>query len=179
MEDKDGKRSRLLYSLKDFQLALSAYAFLAECDFDAPISRVNLRRFTCYETTMIISYVRPFSAAHGDVKRLKFEDAGIVLNTEQLALHEHLICLRNKVFAHSDGAQMRFLAKPLKIEMAEDFKFQTFQTVFDEGLNFSSSSSLDVAELISVAFHGVCATLHEGFQQESEWVEFRRDCLGL
>jgi len=174
----EAKKVRLLYSLKDFQVALSAYDFLSEVDFDALISKVELRRLKCYETTMIVSYVRPFSAAYGKVKPLKFEDIGIVLSEKEAILHDRLISLRNKVFAHSDGDRMRLVAKPMKIEMSDGFTFQTFQTAFDDGLEFSDYMEImDVSGLIRRMFHAVWTTLHDTFGQDPDWTELRQDYL--
>ena len=55
------RRQRLLYSLNDLQQALSASAFLHELDEGEEYSKVDLRRFRCFETTLVIAYTRPFT----------------------------------------------------------------------------------------------------------------------
>jgi hypothetical protein len=62
----DGQLRRLAYSLWDFQQSLSALTFLMEeCDFDAKYTAVELRRFRCFESTVIISFARPFEGSRG------------------------------------------------------------------------------------------------------------------
>ncbi len=46
----------MIYSLGDLELALSAAAFLSEVDSDKTYNKVELRRFRCYETTVIVAY---------------------------------------------------------------------------------------------------------------------------
>jgi len=54
----------IIYSAWDFQQALSALTFLLEeCDFDEQYSRIQLRKFRCFETTTIVSFSRPFKVA--------------------------------------------------------------------------------------------------------------------
>jgi hypothetical protein len=55
------RRRRLLYSLNDLQQALSACSFLYECDDEGIYSKAELRRFRCYETTLVVAYGRAFS----------------------------------------------------------------------------------------------------------------------
>lgn len=59
---------RLLLSLRDISHAASAATFIREdIDFDKSYGRADLRRFMCYETTLVVSYARPFSEfAHTD-----------------------------------------------------------------------------------------------------------------
>jgi hypothetical protein len=62
---------RLMISIQDFQIAGSAATFLLEdVDETAGYPLAELRRFRCYETTMVIAYARPFSMARGAVMPL-------------------------------------------------------------------------------------------------------------
>ena len=176
MEVGRAKLLRLIYSLKDFQMALSAYDFLTECDLEAPISTVNLRRFKSYETTMVVSYMRPFSSADGEIKKMSFDDLDLVLTPDQEELHSRIRILRNKVFAHSDGDRMRLLAKPLKINMKDGFSFSAFQTSFDEGLEFSDYQSLmAVGCLIRLMFEATWESVHRSLGESCNWDEIRQD----
>jgi hypothetical protein len=93
------QRIRLLYALGDFQLALSASAFLAECDPNEKYSKVDLRRFRCYETTIIMAYTRPFSQSKGSIPSLSLKLVGAQLDEAQRKLHQRLMDIRNKVLA--------------------------------------------------------------------------------
>ena len=65
-EVSDTQLSRIVYSIWDFQQALSALTFLmADCDLDGRYSKVELRRFRCYEAQVIISFCRPFVESRG------------------------------------------------------------------------------------------------------------------
>ncbi|MDK4724937.1 hypothetical protein [Rhizobium phaseoli] len=58
--------TRLLIAHADLQMALSAIAFLAEeFDSEAKYSKIELRRFKCFETTFIVSYGRAFTKSKG------------------------------------------------------------------------------------------------------------------
>ncbi len=59
------RRRRLLYSLNDLQQALSACEFLYECDETNTYTKIDLRRFRCYETTLVVAYTRPFTQSRG------------------------------------------------------------------------------------------------------------------
>jgi hypothetical protein len=83
VNDVERQRLRLLYSLGDFQLALSACEFLSECDADKKYSKIELRRFRCYETAMVTAYTRPFSQSKGMVPKLSLEMTGVQLGAER------------------------------------------------------------------------------------------------
>jgi hypothetical protein len=66
MEITEQQLTRAIYSLWDFQQALSALTFLLEdCEFDKKYDKITLRRFRCYEANLIISMARPFEITRG------------------------------------------------------------------------------------------------------------------
>lgn len=100
---------RLLLSLRDFAHARSAITFVREdVDFEAKYHLAELRRFQCYETTLIVSYCRPFSESRGGIPRLSYKTLGINLSPFVRALHDSLIAKRNKIFAHSDADHVEY-----------------------------------------------------------------------
>jgi hypothetical protein len=113
MDEK--QQLRLFYSLRDFQLALSAWTFFLEVDPNEPCSKVELRRFRCYQDMAAVAYWRPFSRSNG-LPVLTLEGIGVTPTAEQLALHERLRVYRNKVVAHSDPELMRILLTCLSVE---------------------------------------------------------------
>ena len=130
------RRLRLLYSLGDFQLALSAATFSGECETDTKYSKVDLRRFRCYETTMIVAYARPYTNSRGTILSVSLKRTGAKLTEEQKELHQTLLELRNKVFAHSDEEMMRMVSKTFSIPGRDGKPMTFFQPVFDEGLTY-------------------------------------------
>ncbi len=130
------RRLRLLYSLKDIQLALSSAAFLAECEPDIAISKVELRRFKCYETTAIIAYARPFSEASDGFPKLSMKMIGVRLDVEEQKLHDQLIGLRNQVIAHSDPKKMRMAVRVTDLDIGNGESWPYINATFDEGLDF-------------------------------------------
>ena len=92
------KLNRLLLSRRDFQQALSAATFLYE-DMDEARTLPDWRRLRCYETNMVVAYARPFSQAHGPVKRLNLADLAVELSDDERALHARLIDDRNRLYA--------------------------------------------------------------------------------
>jgi hypothetical protein len=114
------RRIRLLYSLGDFQLALSACEFLYECDPQETYSKIQLRRFRCFETTLIIAYCRPFSQSDGNVAPLTLKMAKVDLTEKEKLLHRRLIRMRNKIVAHSDRELMRMTTQTFLVPLNDD-----------------------------------------------------------
>jgi hypothetical protein len=140
--------TRMMYSLTDLQLALSAITFLSECEWGKPISKVELRRYKCYETTALIAYTRPFAKSRGGL-HLTFRMFDFSPTESQLAIHHEVMTLRNKLIAHSDFDMMRVVSQHFKIPMREgEEEFVMFQTVFDEGITFHAEKCDALEELI-------------------------------
>lgn len=96
--------TRLLLTSRDFQLALSAVAFLLEdVDWDESYRIPDLRRFYCYEAAMVVSYARPFVHSRGGVRPFSWKDISAELSEKELALHDKVLLDRNKLVAHSDA----------------------------------------------------------------------------
>ncbi|NRC54189.1 hypothetical protein [Neoaquamicrobium sediminum] len=92
-----------MLSLRDFSHARSSIVFVREdVDFDAKYPLAELRRFICYETTLIVAYCRPFSESTGGLPRLSFRALGVKPTPFVRKLHDSLIDKRNQIFAHSD-----------------------------------------------------------------------------
>lgn len=97
---------RLMMSALDFRQALSAATFLLEdCNWSATHRNEAMRRFKCYETTMVVAYGRPFAQAKGHTAPFSWKQIkpGFQLEEAEAALHDKLINLRNKLHAHSDA----------------------------------------------------------------------------
>jgi hypothetical protein len=167
----------MLYFLHDFQEALSASAFLSECDPDRPIHRVDLRRFKCYETTLVVAYTRPFSQARGDIPKLTLELCGPPLRAELLQLHQSLLDLRNRAVAHSDGDRMRLVSKSWKHDFQDGNAITMFHSAYDEGLSLIGDKLWLVDELIRTLFHGIYKQLWTEAQRYPEVYNFRKDYL--
>jgi hypothetical protein len=125
----DAQLLRIIYSLGDFQQALSALTFLLEeCDFDSKYNHIEFRKFRCYETNLIVSFTRPFEASRGHTS-LGLKTINLQLNEGENLIKEKVLNLRKKVFAHSDEEFMHFIGSVLypfdesKIGMPI-FKFQ-------------------------------------------------------
>jgi hypothetical protein len=164
-----------LYSLGDFQLALSAAAFLGELDENGTYSKVELRRFRCYETTAVISYTRPFSSSLGNVPRLTLAMTGAQLSDEQQDLHERLMRLRNKVVAHSDAEMMRMRSHAARMEIDSDFSYVFLHPVFDQGLTFVGMELVALNELLHIVFHSTYTRLLHEAQERPEEFNFLKD----
>lgn len=104
----DNQLKRAIYSNWDFQQALSALTFLLEeCDFEAKYNRIQLRKFRCYETNVIISFARPFEKTRSG-GTLSLKALGIRLDDGERALKEKVMGLRRRVIAHSEEEYMHF-----------------------------------------------------------------------
>lgn len=151
------QRARLLYSLRDFQIARSAAAFLAVCAPEEMYSLTEMRRFRCYETTMIVAYARPFSGSSGKIPSLSIKMAGARLTDEQLGLHKRVLIVRNKAIAHSDAETISMLSKSEPMTLNDDLAF--FHAVFDEGLEFIGLPLQRLCDLIDVLYGSIFTKL--------------------
>lgn len=171
-------RLRMIYSLGDFQLALSALTFLCEVDPDSKYSKENIRRYKCFETAMVVAYSRPFSSSHGEVPRLTLDMIGVELSDEQKDLHKLVVGLRNQSFAHSDAAKMRMVVKSFEVGLGEKNPMTMFLPAFDEGLQFAGSSDLNpLNDLINLLYSSLYELLLIDAQENSTAYDFERDYL--
>jgi hypothetical protein len=180
------RRIRLLYSLGDFQLALSVCEFLYECDPQSRYSKIELRRFRCFETSLIIAYVRPFSQSEGGVPPLTLKMAKAELTEQEKALHRRLIRMRNKIIAHSDREMMRMTTQTIDVPFADDEKngraFFLIHSVFDEGITLLGDLLIDTNKLIRKVFHATYKTLSREAQNDQAFLptltvfRLRRTC---
>ena len=173
------RRIRLLYSLGDFQLALSACEFLYECDPEERYSRVQFRRFRCFETTLIIAYSRPFSQSDGGFPPLTLKMANAHLTEQQTKLHRRLLRMRNKIIAHSDRELMRMTTQTFDVPFREDEengkKFVFIQSVFDEGITLMGDVLIDTNELLRTLYHSTYKTLSDEAQRNPHLFNMRLD----
>ena len=90
--------------MRDLQHARSALTFIQEdVEWETKYSLAELRRFQCYEASLVVSYARPFWKGTSHIKALSFGALGIKLPPFTRAIHEDLLSKRNKVFAHSSS----------------------------------------------------------------------------
>ncbi len=159
---------RAIYSQWDFQQALAALTFLLEdCDYEQKYSRVQLRRFRCYETTCIISLARPFQQSRSGTT-LSLKALGVTLNSDERALLDRVLDLRRKVVAHSDEEEMHFLASSFPVAGGEA-RFPQLQ--FAEGLEFEELEALKVEALLHKLTAAIANLIFEVAQQEPERLE--------
>ncbi len=178
LKAEERRRLRLLYSLGDFQVASSAMVFLGESDPEKKYTKVEHRRFRCYETTVITAYTRPFSLSKGEIPQLTLEMIDLKLDDDEQELHDRLIKLRNKVFAHSDADMMRMTSETFPIRMSDAFVFMGLQTVFDEGLFFADwYEHSDLRDLINTVNAAVYKKLLHEAQEKPEKFNLRKDYL--
>lgn len=179
-ESSHRRRIRLLYSMKDIQLALSAADFLQECDPEARISMVELRRYKCYETTAIVSYARPFSESRGGFPKLSLKMIGVRLDEDKKALHEKLLDLRNRTVAHSDAEMMRMAVRFQELNIGNGEKFPYIRPAFDEGLDFVGLGPVwEMLSLFHTVYDGLFSTIMADARKNPDKFDFRQDFLDL
>lgn len=172
------RRIRLLYSMKDIQLALSAADFLRDCDADTKISNVELRRYKCYETTAILAYARPFSESRGGFPKLSLKMIGVQLDDQNKELHENLLDLRNRVVAHSDAEMMRMAVRFRELHIGNGETIPHIAPVFDEGLDFVGFGPVSqILALFHTIYDGIFLTVMEDARINPDKFNFRQDFL--
>jgi len=163
---------RLLLSMRDLAHARSALTFIREdVDFDKEYPLAELRRFQCYETTVIVSYSRPFSQSTTQIPRLSYERLGIKLSPFTRALHENLIQKRNKIFAHSDADAVEYVPpQVMRFERPHDEPFTIlYPPRFREGTLLSRNELEQVSVLVvclSGAIYEMLHVMHTNFVDE-------------
>ncbi|MEZ8635499.1 hypothetical protein [Vibrio crassostreae] len=110
---------RIIYSFWDISQALSALTFLLDdFDPDKKYTYIELRRFKCFETTLIISMARPFEQSRGSTT-LSLKKIGVKFNSDKRSLIDKICKLRNKVIAHSDQDEMHFYLNSFELTKLE------------------------------------------------------------
>jgi len=141
MKITEKQLARAIYSTWDIEKALSALAFLLEeADFNAKYHYVDLRRFKCYETTLIVSLARPFEASRNGTT-LSLKTLGVQLTSAEKELLDKVMFLRRKIFAHSDEEEMHYRVSTFPV-MDGKFNFPHFQ--FDEALSLEEYELLQI-----------------------------------
>jgi hypothetical protein len=131
--------TRAIYSLWDFQQALSALTFLLEdCEFEEKYDKVTLRRFRCYESNLIISMARPFETTRGGTT-IGLRALGIKLSDNENTLVEKVLNLRRNIIAHSVEEEMHFRVGTFPVRAGN---FPHFQ--FNEGLHLEERELLEL-----------------------------------
>lgn len=164
---------RLVLSCRDFAHAHSAITFIEEeiGDEEERYTLAQLRKFMCYETTLIVAYARPFSESQG-LPRLSFQQLAVKLSPFNRALHEEMIALRNKVFAHSDDEHIPrsagFVMRGRR--PGDEHQFTTYVTPrFQEGTLLTYAKVQQVNVLMSSilnAVHHRLQAMHVHFLNE-------------
>ena len=136
---------RAIYSLWDFQQALSALTFLLEdCDFEKKYDKVSLRRFRCYESNLIISMARPFDTTRGGTT-VGLRAMGVSLVDREKELKKRILDLRGKIIAHSSEEEMHFRVSTFPV-LDGDINFPHFQ--FNEGLHLNKMELLEIERML-------------------------------
>jgi hypothetical protein len=172
----EARRRRLLYSLNDLQQALSACEFLYGCEETNTYSKIERRRFRCYETMLVVAYVRPFTQSRDAAAPLSTKMVGLNLSNDRQALHDRLMDMRNKIMAHSDSEMMRMTTQPFDAPMKDgEPPMYLIQTVFDEGVSLLGALLIETNELLREVYQAVYGTLHKKLQANPELFDIRID----
>lgn len=142
--------TRMLISNQDFSQAFSAATFLLEeVNEEKKYELADLRKFRCYETSLIISYARPFSQSRGQVKKLRFEDIETSLSKNEIRIHEKIIWLRNKLYGHSDAEFVDFQSLMIDVSLDSDLDQKNILlSLFQESMRLSLSEISEIRDLI-------------------------------
>lgn len=165
----DSQLHRLIYSCWDFQQALSALTFLMEdCDFEAKYSPVELRRFRCYETNVVVSFARPFDNSPGRTT-LSLRSIGIKLTPGERDLKDALIRLRHQIVAHSDEEAMHYRGTTIRPLDDHPLTVPLFQ--YDEGLHITEAQCRPLEELLRRLKEATYKTLFDIAQRSPDRLE--------
>jgi hypothetical protein len=166
---------RLLYSQNDLQQALSACEFLYDCDEDASYSKADLRRFRCFETTLVVAYTRPFTRSRGGTPPLTMKMIGLKLSDQRRALHAQLVDMRNTMMAHSDDEMMRMKTQPFDVSEERETPLYLIQSVFDEGITLIGDLLVETNALLWEVYQAILHTLSSELQADPKSFDLRID----
>jgi hypothetical protein len=168
MKVTEQQLERAIYSLWDFQQALSALTFLLEdCEFDRRYTKVELRRFRCYETTLIVSMARPFEKSRG-ASALSLRATGIHLDQAEKELIDKVLRLRRRIVAHSDEGEMHFRSVTFSVLEGE---YNVPHVQFDETLHLEEDEFAQLETLLRKLKHKLTEFLFELAQEEPRVLE--------
>lgn len=137
-----GQLMRLMMSAIDFRHALSAATFLLEeVGWSKSYRTEEIRRFKCYETTMVVAYARPFTQSRGHAAPFSWKliKPGFQLESSEAKLHTQLLDHRNKLHAHSDSDATQIRSEIWRSDLpgGSSFDFLAIlggeRLVFDQG----------------------------------------------
>lgn len=164
----ESQLNRLIYSNWDFQQSLSALTFLMqECDFHSKYSRIDLRKFRCYEASVVTSFARPFENSRGQTT-LGLKAIGVRLNTQEKELKEQILNLRRKVIAHSDENFMHFRGEILRPFEDSPLCLPFFHYV--ESLYIEEAQCKPLEELLRKLIGGISKALFQLAQDYPDWL---------
>lgn len=169
--DLSPRQIRLVQSIADFQMALSAIDFMCEIDEDQLLTRVERRRHRCFEDAGVIAYGRAFTAAKG-LPALSFKQLGLKPTEDQRRLHGRLLERRHRVVAHSDADRQRILFATERFE-ASNKTVMLPHVDFDDALAFYSDRRA-VIEWLRTLIHAAGEVLF-GQVQDLPELRFVRD----
>lgn len=171
---------RLAMSARDFRHALSAATFLIEeCDWKKRYRNEEMRRFHCYETTMVVSYGRPFAQSRGQVAppfNWKMTPE-MKLDSEEELLHDQLITFRNKLHAHSDSDYTKMNLEIWRTPLP-DGRVHDFLAVHGgESLNFQEQEVSRIHNMLWKIRHHVDSALqnHPASREDFPVISIRTD----
>ena len=160
---------RIIYSSWDFQQALSALTFLCEeCEFEKQYSRVQLRRFRCFETTAIVSFSRPFKVGRGR-KALDLESIGFEFTEDEQGLKDKVIRLRDKIVSHSDEDEMEY--RTYSFTVFDDSELRMPAAIFRESLYLNEDEYYAFEALLHRLMHAISKYKFEFAQSNPELFE--------
>ena len=159
---------RAIYSVWDFQQALSALTFLLEdCDFSRKYSKVSLRRFRCYESTLVVSMARPFETTRGGTT-IGLRALGITLSDVEKELVEKILELRRKFVAHSAEEEMHFRTTSFPV-MDGQVNFPHFQ--FNERLHLEERDLKSLEIILRGLISDLAKYFYRVAQEQPELLE--------
>lgn len=162
---------RVVESVDDFQMALSALAWFRELwDPDEKYVKLEIRRMRCFEAAVVISFFRPFAKARGHTV-LSRKLIGVKFTDEEQAVYSKIEMARNKLIAHSDEESMNFRIDPFAIDSSSG-EIQVPQFTFDDGLLFEYDELFLIADLLRRLMYGANLIIWEFAQRYPEELRF-------
>ena len=149
---------------------------MEDCDFDAQYSKVELRRFRCYETSVVVAFARPFEASRGRTA-LGLRAIGSRLNPKELSLKAKIVELRHKVIAHSDEDEMHYRGSLL--EPFEDVSLRMALFQFNESLHLDRADLRPLESLLRKLKYAIAETLFQVAQATPSRLDMYKTLLSF
>lgn len=142
---------------------------LEEWDPDKEYTELELRKLRCFEASMVISFMRPFTKSRNGTTLSK-KSIGIKLNENDKLLFQKVDSVRNDFIAHSDEEKMDFRIRAFELDDPKNLFVP--KTFYEYSLHFNYEELRSLESLLGSLLTAVISTVWDLSQRHPKQMEF-------